>query len=198
MTKNKYEVQCSKCGKLYEVECSEKSFLQGKYRKTCSAKCANSRPMTEEKRKKISEGVKRTIKPKIYHYTCEICGNSFTKEHPFKKGRHIHCEKCIQNRPHFLKDPDSILDVSKRTISKILKRSNQKCSICGWNESTCDIHHIIPKKYKGDDSTDNLIIVCPNCHRVIHTTNKYSIEFLKTLSISKIFSNWQDFYHKER
>ena len=52
----------------------------------------------------------------------------------------------------------------KRTITKILRRANIKCSICGWNESTCDIHHIIHKKDGGSDNMDNLIVVCPNCY----------------------------------
>lgn len=79
---------------------------------------------------------------------------------------------------------------------KIIKRANLKCVICGWGESTCDIHHIVPKKNGGSNANDNLIIVCPNCHRIIHTTDKYSTEFLKDFSVDKTFKNWKDFYHK--
>ena len=45
------------------------------------------------------------------------------------------------------------------------------------------------------DNNDNLIIVCPNCHRVIHTTDKYSEEFLLQYSIEKEFYNWRNFYY---
>ena len=51
------------------------------------------------------------------------------------------------------------------------------------------------KKYGGTDSHDNLIIVCPNCHRKIHTLNIYNEDFLRQYSIDKTFENWKDFYH---
>lgn len=34
-----------------------------------------------------------------------------------------------------------------------------KCSMCGWSESVCDIHHITPLQ---------VTVLCPNCHRKIH------------------------------
>lgn len=196
--KNKYKCICSKCGKEYIVECTESLFKRGKYRKTCSSSCANSHPMTDERRKNISRGVLKHNKSKIvtiYTYTCEKCGKTFETNKAFKKGRHIKCDDCIQKRKHSQDNPISILDLSKRTISKILNRSNIGCAICGWNESTCDIHHIIERKNGGNDEINNLIIVCPNCHRIIHNNKTYSIEYLKSLSIDKHFSNWKDFYH---
>ena len=69
-----------------------------------------------------------------------------------------------------------MITMSKRTISKILNRSKIGCAICGWNESTCDIHHIIEKCNGGTDDVSNLIIVCPNHHRIIHTNKCYSVE----------------------
>lgn len=199
--KNEYIVRCSKCGKEYTVNCTSAAFAAGKYKRTCSRHCASSRSMTPETKQKISDSVKKTIsknkKPK-HNYICESCGKEFTTEHSIKKGRRVHCNECKQKRSHYKNDITSILDVSKRTITKILQRSNKGCSICGWNESTCDIHHIIPKSKGGNDELDNLIVVCPNCHRVIHTSNKYSTEFLKMLTIDKTFSDWKTFYHTER
>lgn len=67
------------------------------------------------------------------------------------------------------KIPKNIMDVSSRTVSKILSRLNVGCSNCGWNESSCDLHHIIPKSKNGSNSHDNLTLLCPNCHRLAHT-----------------------------
>ena len=40
--------------------------------------------------------------------------------------------------------------------------------------------------FKSNDfKIDNLILVCPNCHRIIHSNKKYSIEYLQNLSIDK-------------
>ena len=54
---------------------------------------------------------------------------------------------------------------------------------------------LYPKSQGGTNTSDNLIIVCPNCHRVIHANKKYDIEYLQSLSIDKTFANWKDFYH---
>ena len=199
--KNEYIVKCPKCGKEYIVNCTSAAFAAGRYKRFCSRQCANSRNMTPEIKQKIADSVKNTAakteKPK-YNYTCESCSKEFTTEHPLKKGRHIHCDECKQKRSHYKNDITSIWDVSKRTVTKILQRSNKGCSICGWNESTCDIHHVIPRSKGGNNDLTNLIVVCPNCHRVIHTSNKYSTEFLKMLTIDKTFSDWKTFYHVER
>lgn len=43
--------------------------------------------------------------------------------------------------------------------------SKMPCSRCGWNESYCDRHRLIPELgyVKG-----NVVPLCPNCHRVEH------------------------------
>lgn len=43
---------------------------------------------------------------------------------------------------------------------------NDRCAVCGWEEAPCDRHKLNPeKKY----IAGNVIALCPNCHRVIHT-----------------------------
>ena len=43
---------------------------------------------------------------------------------------------------------------------------------------------------------DNLILVCPNCHRIIHTKGKYTQEDLQQHSLDKTLSNWKEYYNK--
>jgi len=92
---------------------------------------------------------------------------------------------------------ETILMLSKRTVSKILKRANAKCAICGWNDASCDIHHILPKSKKGNDGMDNLICVCPNCHRKIHEHGENFISFDAMKKVALIFtlSNWKEYYN---
>lgn len=146
--KNKYICNCSRCGREYIVECTEYNYLNGKYRKTCSSFCANSHPMTEDKKNKIRLGVLKYLenqeKP-LYVYVCDKCGKEFSTSKKRRSDRNIHCEECIQKRKHFNENPETIMELSKRTISKILNRSRKGCSICGWNESICDIHHIVER-----------------------------------------------------
>ena len=195
MEKQTHICTCKKCGKEYEVTCSDAAWKAGRYKHCCSLSCANSRPMTQERLDKIRNGIKVYYENQEYHYTCEKCGKEFVRKSQIKKGRHIHCNECKLQRVHVKEEPQSLLDLSSRTVSKILYRAKCSCSICGWNESSCDIHHIVPKSKGGTNDADNLIIVCPNCHRVIHTTDKYDIEYLKTLAVDKTFNNWREFYH---
>lgn len=77
---------------------------------------------------------------------------------------------------------------SNKLRKYILRIANNKCEICGWyppSNSILHIHHIIPisdflykkydvidKKYKAifdiKDEIDNLVVLCPNCHYLIH------------------------------
>lgn len=84
----------------------------------------------------------------------------------------------------------SILDVTNRTLKKIILRLEIGCSCCGWDECPGDIHHLIPKSKGGTDDHSNLSYLCPNCHRKIH--NGLNVEF-KTLQ-EQIGDRWLKFY----
>ena len=45
---------------------------------------------------------------------------------------------------------------------------HEECEICGWNKTTLDLHHIIPLSNNGIHKEENLIALCPNCHRLVH------------------------------
>lgn len=86
---------------------------------------------------------------------------------------------------------NSIYEISSRTRSKIIKRLNLGCFNCGWDKSSCDLHHILPKSHGGSDSHDNITYICPNCHRLAHE-GKIS----KLVSFTeKIGDNWKKVYY---
>lgn len=89
--------------------------------------------------------------------------------------------------------PKTIMDLSARTVTKILKRLNVGCSRCGWKESTCDIHHINGNKIPDADNHNNLTILCPNCHRLVHT-HKIKTEDLIPLS-TQLNEDWLTVYY---
>ncbi|HDY7447493.1 TPA: HNH endonuclease [Vibrio vulnificus] len=49
---------------------------------------------------------------------------------------------------------------SAKTKAPFIKRSN--------GEPYLEVHHIIPLSQGGLDSLENVISLCPNCHRKIH------------------------------
>lgn len=191
---------CLQCGK--KLKKVQKKFCSS----SCAAKYNNSkREITEEVKNKISKTLKEYNKQNkrekvLYNYYCECCNEKFFSRRKIKEDRHKYCPKCKKILgKKAIEESTSILDLSKRTMIKILKRCNCECAICGWNESTCDVHHIIPKSEGGNDENDNLILVCPNHHRILHTIkDKYSYEYLKSLSIKEKYSNWKNFYNHKK
>ena len=154
------------------------------------------RKQTEETKRKLSKKLKEYHKnnPKPRHqYICEKCGISFESK-KIRDGRKHHCKDCKRKVPHHNKS-NSLLECSKRTVQKIVKRANKGCSICGWNEASCDLHHIIPTFQGGSDTDDNAVILCPNHHRMAHTEDLIPVEMLFELSVDKTFKDWRNFYN---
>src|SRR5699024_1925661 len=65
-----------------------------------------------------------------------------------------------------------ILDSSTRRY--VESRAEGKCECCGYGEDEPDlmvvfkVHHIIPVQFGGSDSKANLILLCNNCHELVH------------------------------
>jgi hypothetical protein len=60
----------------------------------------------------------------------------------------------------------------------VKKYYGNSCMICNWNESSCDVHHIIPKSKNGLNTLENSIVLCPNHHRLAHS-NKLDLQKIK-------------------
>ncbi len=58
-------------------------------------------------------------------------------------------------------------DAYHRLHQEILKRDGWRCQACGSLRGL-EVHHIQRRSQSGDDSEDNLITVCSDCHRAIH------------------------------
>jgi hypothetical protein len=174
--------------KIYKIICNNcKIEFSSNYkrRKYCSSTCAakfnnkNRENWPDGWKLKISKGIK-----------------NFYAKHPerIKCGKR-HSEKIgSYTKGKFKgKSINSILDVSKRTASKILKRLNIGCCICGWKEATCDIHHINGKKVENANLHWNLTCVCPNHHRMFHNKKLKKEDFIP---LTQYFpNNWKDMYY---
>jgi hypothetical protein len=55
--------------------------------------------------------------------------------------------------------------------AKLLVESRYTCNIC-WKSQEVQIHHIDPVEEGGDNSEENLIVLCLNCHSKTHTTRE--------------------------
>ncbi len=53
---------------------------------------------------------------------------------------------------------------NRRLIEELIQRDGSKCSVCGITNAPLEIHHVMPISQGGDNSLNNLVLVCPNCH----------------------------------
>lgn len=51
---------------------------------------------------------------------------------------------------------------------QILERDGWRCQWCGRRDRL-EIHHIIRRSQSGADSEENLIVLCSDCHRCVHS-----------------------------
>lgn len=163
-------------------QCKNEFQSLDKRRKFCSRKCSNihsntGRILSEESKQKVSDSLKIRNK-----------NNPQTKID--KEKQSIRIGKTTKGK---YKNPENILELSKRTITKILLRLKIGCSQCGWNETICDIHHINGREINDPHNHNNLTYICPNCHRKCHN-NLIPKENLINLN-DYIGTKWKDFYY---
>lgn len=195
--KRRYLCQCD-CGRKVAVLLER--LLNGKA-KSCGHERARKIRNCPYCNKKFQDSLSVNRHIAAFHrnegnqYICTSCGKHFMGKR-IKLGRYVRCPDCKQKRPHALETLNSIKQLSKRTITKVLSRAKAECIICGWNKATCDIHHIKPKKFGGSDKNDNLVIVCPNCHREIHAgVCEKDESFLKQHSVATQWERLKSYYH---
>lgn len=147
----------------------------------------------------------RVVSPEQKKKTAESL-HQFYEDHPEAKQAHsLRMKRQMQEYPEGTKKrqqaggraakplPESMLSLSKRTVTKIMKRLGVGCSRCGWKEATCDVHHIQGRKIPDPHNHKNLTYVCPNCHRLAHT-KKIKPEELISLE-QQIGERWKSVYY---
>jgi hypothetical protein len=206
-------MNCTYCEKDLtdkQIKNFEKSVKSGKNierRPFCSLSCGTSY------RLKI-DAVKRE---KLYNdnpVLCKCCSTkiSYTKFIEKKTDKHNRIKKTEEinmfcsrscaakhnnkgnNRHSVIKrEITNILTLWSRDILRdVLNKLNlDKCSLCGTDDITCDIHHIKGRNIEDCDNHDNLTIVCPNCHRRIHENKIDNGKLIKLSSTMPI--NWKEY-----
>ncbi len=161
--------ECTNCHKSFEADIREHNRGNAKY---CSLSCCAKSP------KKL----------KSYNKICINCNNSFVSNSNDSK----YCNKLCKQQ--YYRKQQITKNYSTKTLQRIL--GHLSCEICGWNDSTRDIHHILPVSQGGKNTLDNVIVLCPNHHRMIHN-NLVSKEIVETtlklrLSLHPEFTLEQD------
>ena len=113
-------------------------------------------------------------------YKCESCGE--TDSSKFNGHKKSKCKKCQNSKTY-----PKVKEWRKNTKLKLVEGFGSICSCCGLIDSPLvyDFHHLDPQskdpkfnriKFKSWDKIqkelDGCILVCSNCHRIIHSQNE--------------------------
>lgn len=140
-------LKCDNCCKeFYRQQC----FTKNKAKHFCSNKCRHE-SLTNEK---------------FYiTVTCDQCGKEFKKYKIYEKNNinHFCSSKCYNT---FRKVYMHFNDEARRIAFKNYKH---KCECCNWDKvpDILQVHHI--NENRKINTLENLIILCPICHRIIHS-----------------------------
>lgn len=143
---------CLNCNKEFQADKKEHNRGNAKY---CSLSCAISHI---------------NLNKQMVTNICRQCGREFKTSNK----NALYCSNICKQRNYRFKSKS---EVSMKTLYKQL--SHLPCQICGWKEASRDIHHIIPVSKGGKNELNNLIVVCPNHHRMIHSELITEEELLK-------------------
>ena len=140
----KVEKNCETCGKPFQADTREINRGNGKY---CCLSCAHKAPKSLQ-----------------YKMVCKHCGKDFMAATKTAKYCSDSCKQ--KNYRARQREVSSETSLCIKTLYNIFE--NISCEICGWDKTTRDLHHIIEVSNGGQNDINNIICVCPNCHRMIH------------------------------
>lgn len=159
------DVKCSYCGKEYILSRGlyNKRIKRNKNKEIyCSKECSQKARITRIKK------------------TCANCGK-LVERPPFKlkqsiSGNVFCSHSCSSIYNNSLREKNSI-NTYRRVAFENYKH---ECAICGWNkdERILEVHHI--DENRKNNKLDNLIILCPICHRYL-TLHLKSLDELQLL-----------------
>lgn len=161
---SKVKKECQFCGKSFEAEVKEVNRGNAKY---CSQSCAS----------KVPKALK-------YTQVCKHCGKEFNTASKNAK----YCSDSCKQKNYRAKQRSLAENGSSiKTYYKWFK--DIPCEICKWDITTRDIHHIKAVSEGGTNEIENLISVCPNCHRMIHNNFISENDLLKIIENRTISSS---------
>lgn len=155
-----FKGRCEICDNLmigYKSEVEGRRFCSN----ICKGVWQSSNPERHPPRKQATTKIEKP---------CEICGNIFTS---WKANNRKFCSNLCRGKALVIAHTGiksgkwKAIDRQSTSVRSLAKRYFPKsCAVCGWNIASCDSHHIISAKEGGKNILKNMIILCPNHHRM--------------------------------
>jgi len=91
--------------------------------------------------------------------------------------RRIERLKLANKKPIVTTSNSNVYIRNEDVVAEVLQRANNNCEYCNCKapfikdsdgNGYLEVHHIIPLSENGDDTVDNAVALCPNCHKHAH------------------------------
>ena len=138
--------ECNYCGKTFK-----------EIRKT-QLYCSNECRLKMAIDKGIENGQYKSLSYK--KRLCKTCGKEFSPKYKF----HVYCSTICS------REKRKNLELHKPIVREyFLERANFICEECKKiNNGGMELHHIVPLYKGGEDKSDNIIVLCSECHKNKH------------------------------
>ena len=121
------------------------------------------------------------------------CGNRVTKKSStLTVGKSTSCG-CVRRsvksyatvapnkgKTYTIKADDEHFGSRKAWANAVKKKKGDRCEVCGWSYSSCDVHHIVERNQGGKNTIENALVLCPNHHRTAHSQGVEVLVKIKT------------------
>jgi hypothetical protein len=107
--------------------------------------------------------------------TCDTCGIEvpYLPSQRKKSSDLIYCSRRCKGIGHsaMMTGRRYVTTYSSKHTFRVMARQEfiDRCAICGWDEASNDVAHIVARKDGGTDTIDNIVMLCPNHHRLYDT-----------------------------
>jgi HNH endonuclease len=102
-----------------------------------------------------------------WSYNYDACISCGTSDRQVRQNRHAGNGLCMR--------------CTRRLVERRRKGINEGagCQICGWNRDTVDACHLVPTRAGGALDTSNIVLLCPNHHRLLDRGKLSAEEMMK-------------------
>jgi hypothetical protein len=105
--------------------------------------------------------------------TCAVegCSKKTTHKKLRKDGTYswrIRCWTHERDKTPYPGQPPAREKNKKGSMFRVLASELGACVKCGWDKVSCDKHRLVPGCQGGKYEKDNIVMLCPNCHRMAH------------------------------
>ena len=121
-----------------------------------------------------------TLAPKVT--SCAMCNKEVTKKaKDFRRSENLFCSHDCSSQFQKKRDME-MLRYGKgwKQIREKVRKRDKVCQVCLKTEDMgLEVHHLVPYRFGGKNTMDNLIALCRSCHHKVEARNNKLLSQIK-------------------